>query len=156
MKNYESALWRKLREAMGRAWLAERIENRLAPGTLDVAFAIGYHSGWIELKSIEEWPSKNAKTVKIRTLTGAQRGQLCRGNSFLLLQTREPEYYHLWQGDAAAALIGVASPYVLHEQALYCSDRLITRNLAVVLTRRVTTGLNGEAAVAPASSPCQR
>lgn len=57
MKKPEQKLWEGLNRAMSMQWAASRVENRLNKSMPDVAYSVQKKHGWLELKSIESWPT---------------------------------------------------------------------------------------------------
>lgn len=95
---------------------AHGIENALYAGCPDVEF-IG---GWIELKSLNDWPKRPETLVRIEHFTMEQRHWLRRrvrrgGKAWLLLRVRNE--WLLFPGDRAADIVGVATRAQLVEAA---------------------------------------
>ncbi len=108
----ESALWRRLRPILITAKLDPvRVENPIHPGTPDVNTILG----WIELKSIAAWPSRETSLVQLKHFTSQQRVWLYRrwkyapGTTHLLLEVRAEGQCLLFDGDIAAKVVGRAS-----------------------------------------------
>lgn len=92
------------------------IENGVGAGTPDVNFA----DGWIELKSIDDWPKRPATPLRVDHFTAAQRAWLrvrCLrgGRAFLLLKVG-PEVL-LFRGDVAAEVLGTTTREELYGRA---------------------------------------
>lgn len=82
------------------------VENKAYPGTPDV----NYVGGWIELKSMDRWPVREATIVKIEHFTREQRIWLRRriqkgGRTHLLLSVGKE--WLLFRGDVAADHVGL-------------------------------------------------
>jgi hypothetical protein len=107
----EAALWKSIRPYLQAAKLDPvRVENPIGPGTPDVNF-IG---GWMELKSIEAWPVRDASIVTIKHFTPQQRVWLFKrwkyapGTTHLLLEVRSVRQLLLFDGNVAALVVGKA------------------------------------------------
>ena len=91
------------------------VENRVAwPGTPDLNCTLG----WIELKWLRAWPTREYTIVRIDHYTRQQRHFLrdrwvAEGGAWLLLQ-RHHEWL-LFTGDVAARLVGRATRAELYE-----------------------------------------
>lgn len=69
----ESSLWVYLQRGMTRHWHASRHEET-TPGIPDVSYALNRTgAGWIELKTLPDWPKKSKTAVAIKHLTPFQR-----------------------------------------------------------------------------------
>lgn len=69
----ESRLWKYLRDGMGNRWQANRIESSTSVGIPDVEFAVFGASGWLELKTLDEFPKRDTTNVRIPHFTPEQR-----------------------------------------------------------------------------------
>jgi len=97
MKRSHSQIWRDIQRTMrdlqreGR-WHACRHEDSVTIGVPDVSYGLDGQNGWIELKSVPDWPIRGA--IKIRDLTYHQvrwledRGQ-AGGSCWLLMSVRK-------------------------------------------------------------------
>lgn len=106
---------------------AMAVENPVHPGTPDVNFSVG----WIELKWLRRWPSRDTTKVRVESFTKQQRIWLRRRyrlsyNAWFMLQVQR-EWLLLTGRDAA--------DYV---------DGLTRRGLYRVCRARWTEGLNEE------------
>lgn len=110
-------------KALNRANLdAVSVENSAYPGTPDVNFLYG----WLELKWIEDWPTGEATTARIRHFTPQQRCWLIRrwlaaqkkgdGWAWLLIQIEKRQEWLLFTGEVAALEVGKEGR---NRQALY-------------------------------------
>lgn len=110
----EQRLWDLVRGAMGGAWHATRIENRLSSGVPDVHFATQQNTtrdrltGWIELK-VAKKPARATTPVKIPHLTNEQvnwhlEHRAHGGQSWLLIEMGE--FLYLFPGWRAPDIQG--------------------------------------------------
>ena len=105
----ESLQWRKVRPFLLAAKLDPvRVENPIHPGTPDINL-IG---GWVELKTIADWPARDHLMLRIPHFTPQQRVFLFRrwkyapGTTHLLLEVRASKQWLLFDGDVAARIVG--------------------------------------------------
>ena len=89
----EAYLWAKVKKGLEKASnnriFLQRHEDKFCPGIPDVSFCYEGVSGWIELKYLPKWPSKNSREIKHHTphqKLWAKRYIESGGNYFLLLQ----------------------------------------------------------------------
>ena len=86
----EQQMWQILSKAVGKYWDATRHEPP-PRGIPDVSFGARGKNGWIELKTIDKWPSRPETGVYIEHCTpqqrvwGFRRGQY-GGHTWLLLK----------------------------------------------------------------------
>lgn len=66
-KRSHSQMWQILKRGMGDRWDACRHECSATVGVPDISYACGGTNGWIEMKSIPQWPI--GKSVKIKDLS---------------------------------------------------------------------------------------
>jgi hypothetical protein len=87
----EQKMWDYLTAAMRGRWDAQRHEDKLSNSVPDVSFACQGVDGWLELKTIEEWPKRATTMVKLQHLRSGQvnwmedRGRRGRGACWVLL-----------------------------------------------------------------------
>jgi len=105
----ESMMWRKVRPFLVAAKLDPvRVENPIHPGTPDVNMILG----WVELKCVAEWPTRESQLLRIPHFTPQQRVFLYRrwkyapGTTYLLLEVRSVHQWLLFDGDVAAQVVG--------------------------------------------------
>jgi len=96
---------------------AMAVENLVMPGTPDVE----YIGGWIELKSLADWPARAQTPVAIRHFDIMQRIWLDRrckrgGAAWLLLRVKRS--WLLLDGSTAAAIVGKATRQELIDRAV--------------------------------------
>ena len=66
MRKPEQVLWDRLSAIMKGRWRADRVENKILQGMPDVYFGISAQlHGWLELKSLPEFPKLAKTTVKV-------------------------------------------------------------------------------------------
>lgn len=92
----EAALRAIVRRALAPYGIIKRVENPIDPGTPDMAWQLatprlGSAAGWLELKALEAFPSRQATPVRIPSLTREQAAWAAEwegagGKSPLLLQ----------------------------------------------------------------------
>lgn len=111
------------------------VENRVRPGTPDVA----YIGGWVELKWLRRWP-KNAEVshVHLDHFTPQQRVWLKNhwrkgGRAFLLLQANQQDWL-LFDGETAAQAVGRVTRDELFARALMTWKGLNEKELVTWLT----------------------
>lgn len=109
-------MWKRIRPVFIAAKLDPvRVENPIYPGTPDVNLCNGH---WIELKTIEAWPSRARNLVRIEHFTPQQRVWLYRrwkyapDSTYLLLEVRSTREWLLFDGDLAAKVVGRATEAV--------------------------------------------
>ena len=117
----EKALWEWLREKLKNQGVMQRVENRVGPGTPDVAYCFLGVSGWIELKEIHDWPKRKNTLVRVDHFTEEQRSWLrswhnAGGRSFLLLRVKTAQELLLFRGDYAD-VVGLVDRAMLIECA---------------------------------------
>ena len=91
----EKDLWATLRDRMKLHGHFERIENMVGRGRPDVNYCIQSSEGNIELKQIQNWPTRAETVVPIKHFTPQQRiwiRQRCAagGRVFVLLEVDRP------------------------------------------------------------------
>ena len=118
----ESALWRLLRASvLPGHWV--RVENRVQRGTPDVNYCVSGVEGWLELKSVDNWPIRGG-VLLIKHFTIQQRlwlreRCLAGGRAALLLRIEKPKkQYLLFDGLYAAGSLGMVSRKSLETNAL--------------------------------------
>lgn len=72
MKKPEQAQWEALRRATDHRILFQRHEDKYSPDIPDLSFATPMGSGWIELKTLDDWPARAATPVNIPHLRPGQ------------------------------------------------------------------------------------
>ncbi len=135
MNKYESKMWDEICRvtALNNDWDADRIENKIgSPGIPDVAYSFQDQHGWIENKSIQDWPMLKETEVKIKTFTPVQRYWLYKrgniaGNCWLLLWVRGPGEYLLFDW-MAAQLIGGMTEDEMTDKCVAMWDKGISFN----------------------------
>jgi hypothetical protein len=98
-----------------------RIESKTEAGISDVLYCIQGHTGWLELKELEDWPKRASTPVRIHHLmleqvTFLESWQASGGKAHLLLQVNR-NYLLLTAGLARAIYIG-ATRAELEAQAI--------------------------------------
>lgn len=102
MRNPEQRQWQYLKNAMGMQWDVQRHEDKHSPAIPDLSYAIGRVDGWIELKTLPQWPKKDDTGVRIGHLTADQlnwlesRGAHGNGQVFVLLAVGEDMRFAHW------------------------------------------------------------
>lgn len=91
MKKPEQRMWDYLRRRMNGRWDAQRHEDRHSEDIPDLSYACCGVSGWIELKTIADWPKRTETPIRIDHLTPGQvnwlenRGRAGNGKVYLML-----------------------------------------------------------------------
>ena len=112
------------------------VENAVGAGTPDV----NYVEGWIELKQMEQWPSRGGP-LRVPHFKPHQRVWLRRrwkkgGAAYMLLQVKAE--WFLLAGDTAAACLGEATAATLQNLSLhYWPNGLIAEELVKCLGERI-------------------
>lgn len=93
MKHEERTLWQWLDGAMGSNWMANRVENEAGAHIPDVYFTALPLHGWIELKVIGNWATRDTTPFRVEHWTPGQRNWMQNhrewgGNSWLLVQVK--------------------------------------------------------------------
>lgn len=97
MKKPEQQMWKTLQGLMAGCWDAQRHEDRFEIGIPDVSFAAPGISGWIELKKLPKWPSRDTAVLRVPHLYPEQvnwletRGRWSDGCAWLLLAIGTPD-----------------------------------------------------------------
>lgn len=87
----EQLMWDHLKAKMEGRWDAQRHEDEYSPDVPDVSYALRGRDGWIELKTIAEWPKRGTTAVNLDRLRPGQvnwlesRGRHGNGRCWLLL-----------------------------------------------------------------------
>lgn len=127
----EAALWRLMRDG-GLPGKWTRIENRVGEGgTPDLQYCMRHGkrvlTGWVELKSLSEWPKNDSTIVKMEGFTKMQRRfhlayASAGGSSYVLLRVLRPGRgtFMLMRGDVAAHRLGEETREGLAEVSLAC------------------------------------
>ena len=87
----ERQLWRVVKLNLGPYGKFVRIESDTENGIPDVIYCVSGHSGWIELKEVAEWPTRQSTRVKVPSLKLEQvmfleSWEKNGGSAYLLLQ----------------------------------------------------------------------
>lgn len=102
----ETSMRRRVVEAL-RPLHAVAVENSVHPGTPDVNYA----GGWIELKSLDRWPTREDTPVRIDHFTNVQkiwiRGRTKVGGRIHVL-LRVGREWLLFSGESAVVNLGVS------------------------------------------------
>lgn len=139
MTETSGSVWARVRQGPIRRLDPFRVENRVYPGTPDVAF----QGGWLELKWLSHWPRRGA-VPKVKHFSREQRAWLkrhaARGTKTFLLLKAERDWL-LFDGPTAAIHLASrerpegANKEGLIEQALrYWPGRLNDAELYECLT----------------------
>ena len=97
----EKTLWRYVQRNLKNRWDAQRHEDSISRGIPDVSYAIEGADGWIELKSLDQWPVRPGTPVHIR-ITPEQvawletRGDAGGGRCFVLLRVGREHLLVRW------------------------------------------------------------
>lgn len=106
----EAALRRYVREGLAvRGVLTCHHEDALNAGVPDLSYAGNGRHGWIELKSLVAWPTRETTIVRMARYSDAQRQWLrlrweAAGHTWMLL--RAGRDHLLFDGQTAAAVVG--------------------------------------------------
>ncbi len=65
----ERQLWHTTRRQLSDYGKLQRIESPLVSGIPDVVYCLLGHTGWLELKEVDDWPVRPTTTLKIPSLT---------------------------------------------------------------------------------------
>lgn len=109
------------------------VENLARPGTPD----INYIEGWIELKILEDWPTRKTTCIQVVCFTPQQRVWLRRrvergGAAYLLIRIADD--WLLFDGAVAALHIGHLTKFgMINRALLYCENKLDIRALFKIL-----------------------
>lgn len=87
----ERSLWATTRRNLALYGVLQRIESPIIKGIPDVVYCLLGHTGWLELKELDEWPKRATTTVTIKSLQLEQvlfmeNWVRSRGAAHLLLQ----------------------------------------------------------------------
>ena len=117
------------------------VENSVGrSGTPDINFA----EGWIELKEIDRWPSRDSTPLRVRPFTDAQRHwhrvrARHNGNTFVLVRVQRKDWI-LFDGKSAAEHLGNLTKEQMRRHALrFWEGRLVVRELLNALQAECRT-----------------
>lgn len=118
---------------------ATSVENPAYPGTPDIQFI----DGWIECKYLEDWPKREATTVRIEHFTPQQRCWLMRrafslsklsdkmhGRAWLVLYVARTRDWLVFDGETAARYVAKDG---VNKAKLFELAKLTTNNLQDVI-----------------------
>lgn len=107
----EATLWAYVRKGMRGRWHCQRHEDKLCRGIPDVSYAIEGVDGWIELKSLADWPKLDRTPVNVgispeQVAWLETRGDMGNGRCFVLIRVRQEHLLVRWT-DARSLLRGI-------------------------------------------------
>lgn len=128
-------MWRYLKQGMAGRWHASRHEESCELGVPDVSYGCGGRCGWIELKSMDSWPSRPESIVRVRLKEHQRRWLKDRGvaggSCWLLLRVGID---YLLIHHSRIDLVGESNRDVLTQSAhCYWRGRIIWGELASAL-----------------------
>jgi len=96
MKHEERTLWQWLDQTIGNNWMANRVENEAGVDIPDVYFTTRDLSGWLELKVLGNWATKDTTPFRVANWTPGQRNWMqghrtFGGNSWLVVHVRSTD-----------------------------------------------------------------
>lgn len=106
----------------------------MGPGTPDVSFA----RGWMELKSVEHWPKREATPLRLPHFTPGQRVWLvqhCAAGGWAFLLIKVARDWMLFDGIWAARYLGEITREEMLENTLWHSEGLDKEGLIECLKR---------------------
>ena len=138
----EQALWKMTRGKLSPFGVLKRVENSLDSGTPDFSYCLRFpiysrihHSGWMELKHADAWPTRTSTPLDLPHLTREQIAW-CKswsqagGSVFLLLQVANE--YMLFRSTHMATVQAGCTRDRLRELAASCAygfDRFPTSEI---------------------------
>lgn len=93
MKKPEQQQWIKLKAATEKHIMWQRHEDRLSPDIPDLSFQTPYGGGWVEMKTLDQWPARSTTAVNLPHLKEGQVNWLQKrrtlgSNCWILLWVR--------------------------------------------------------------------